>query len=239
MSKLDWYEGRVVDIIKETPFIRRFFIQVSDLENYEFKAGQHIKIEFPIDARKNYRQYSLANAPDGSNIFELLIVLDPNGIATNYLFNEVEISSILKVSEPRGNFLVPEYVDTDLCFISTGVGLAPLRSIYLDIMKRNMPHKHIYVIFGTRFMRDMIYIEEIEQLSLRKDFTFIPVLSRETSDDWKGRRGYLHEVYKELFDHVPPVEYYICGWRDMVTEARTNLMEMGYQRKQIHFERYD
>ncbi|MDT3739869.1 MAG: FAD-binding oxidoreductase [Candidatus Kapabacteria bacterium] len=239
MSKLDWYEGRVVDIIKETPFIRRFFIQIADLENYEFKAGQHIKIEFPIDARKNYRQYSLANAPDGSNIFELLIVLDPNGIATNYLFNEVEIGSILKVSEPRGNFLVPEYVDTDLCFISTGVGLAPLRSIYLDIMKRNMPHKHIYVIFGTRFMRDMIYIEEIEQLSQRRDFTFIPVLSRETSDDWKGRRGYLHEVYKELFDHVPPVEYYICGWRDMVSEARTNLMAMGYQRKQIHFERYD
>ncbi|MBX3044137.1 MAG: oxidoreductase [Candidatus Kapabacteria bacterium] len=239
MSKLDWYEGKVVDIIKETPYIRRFFIQVEELESYNFKAGQHVKIEFPIDARKNYRQYSYANAPDGSNIFELLIVLDPNGVATNYLFNEVNIGSILKVSEPRGNFLVPEFVETDLCFISTGVGLAPLRSIYLDILKREIPHKHIYVIFGTRFMRDLIYIEEMEQLSKRSDFTFIPVLSRETSDDWKGERGYVHNIYKKIFGILPPTEFYICGWRDMVTEARLSLMDMGYKRKQIHFERYD
>jgi CDP-4-dehydro-6-deoxyglucose reductase len=239
MSKLDWYEGIVVDIIKETPFIRRFFIQVPALDKYDFKAGQHIKIEFPIDARKNYRQYSLANAPDGTNIFELLIVLDPNGIATNYLFNEVSIGSVLKVSEPRGNFLVPEYVDSDLCFISTGVGLAPLRSIYLDIIKRNIAHKHIYVVFGTRFMRDLIYVEEMEELSKRDDFTFIPVLSRENSDDWQGKRGYLHSIYKEIFTENQPAEFYICGWRDMVTQARLNLMEMGYKRKQIHFERYD
>jgi CDP-4-dehydro-6-deoxyglucose reductase len=239
MSNLDWYEGKVVDIIKETPNIRRFFIQVDEVENYDFKAGQHVKIEFPIDARKNYRQYSFANAPDGSNIFELLIVLDPNGVATNYLFNEVNIGSTLKVSGPRGNFLVPEYVETDLCFISTGVGLAPLRSIYLDILNRNMPHKHIYVIFGTRFMKDMIYIEEMEELSKRDDFTFIPVLSRETSDEWNGKRGYLHDVYKELFNGENPAEFYICGWREMVTETRLNLMGMGYKRKKIHFERYD
>lgn len=239
MSKLDWYEGKVVDIIKETPFIRRFYIQVSELENYNFRAGQHVKIEFPINARKNYRQYSIANAPDGSNIFELLIVLDPNGVATNYLFNEVTIGSILKISEPRGNFLAPDYVDKNLCFISTGVGLAPLRSIYLDIIKREMPLKHIYVIFGTRYMKDMIYIEEMEELSKRNDFTFIPVLSRETSDEWKGKRGYLHDAYKEILKDLPPTEFYICGWRDMVTEARLNLMEMGYNRKQIHFERYD
>jgi ferredoxin-NADP reductase len=239
MSNLDWYEGIVIDIIKETPFIRRFFIQVPELERYDFKAGQHVKIEFPIDARKNYRQYSYANAPDGTNIFELLIVLDPNGIATNYLFNEVDIGSSLKISEPRGNFIGPDFVEGDLCFISTGVGLAPLRSIYLDIIKRDIPHNHIYIIFGTRFMRDLIYVEEMERLSERNDITFIPVLSRETSDEWTGKRGYVHNIYKELFAEVPTVEFYICGWRDMVTEARLSLMGMGYKRKKIHFERYD
>lgn len=239
MSNLEWYEGKVVDIIKETPYIRRFFIEVAALENYDFKAGQHVKIEFPIPARKNYRQYSFANSPNGSNVFELLIVLDPNGVATNYLFNEVNIGSILKVSEPRGNFLVPDYVETDLCFISTGVGLAPLRSIYLDIIKRNIPHKHIYVVFGTRFMKDLIYIEEMEKLSELDDFTFIPVLSRENSDQWLGKRGYVHDVYMEIFSDKRPAEFYICGWRDMVTQARQNLMELGYKRKQIHFERYD
>lgn len=234
-----WYQGKVVDIIKETPNIRRFYIQVPELESYIFQAGQHIKIEFPFNVKKNYRQYSLANAPNGTNIFELLIVLDPNGMATNYLFNEVDIGSILKVSEPRGNFVLNPYIENDICFICTGVGLAPLRSMYLDIINRNLPHKHMYLIFGTRYMHDMVYLEEMEKLSKRGDFTFIPVLSRETSQDWVGRRGYLHQVYQELFGDKPPVDFYICGWRDMVSETRQNLLEMGFGRKSINFERYN
>lgn len=238
-KKLQWYQGKVVDIIKETQNIRRFYVQVPELERYTFKAGQHIKIEFPFNVKKNYRLYSLANYPNGSNVFELLIVLDPNGMATNYLFNEVDIGSTLKVSEPRGNFVLSPVIENDLCFICTGVGLAPLRSMYLDIMKNNVPHKHIYVIFGTRYMHDMVYLEEMEKLSQRGDFTFIPVLSRETSDEWQGKRGYVHQVYKEMFAELPPVDFYICGWRDMVSEARQNLLDMGYSRKRINFERYN
>ncbi len=239
MSNLDYYDGVVVDIIKETPNIRRFYIQVPELDVYDFKAGQYVKVLFPIDSKKNYRQYSIANSPDGTNIFELLIVLNPDGVATNYLFNEVKIGSVLKVSEPRGNFLAPQEVETDVCMICTGVGLAPLRSIYLDILNRNVKNKHIYLIFGTRFMSDLIYVEEMEALSKRSDFTFIPVLSRETSDAWHGKRGYLHNSYKEIFANKPDANFYICGWRDMVTETRNNLLEMGFKRQQIHFERYD
>jgi CDP-4-dehydro-6-deoxyglucose reductase len=234
-----WYQGEVVDIIKETKNIRRFFIKIPELENYEFKAGQHIKIEFPISAKKNYRQYSFANNPDGTNVFELLIVLDPNGVATNYLFNEVNIGSKLKVSEARGNFVLKTPIKNDVCFICTGVGLAPLRSIYLEILKKNFPHKNIHLIFGTRFMKDMIYLDEMEELSKREDFNYYPVLSREPSSDWTGRRGYVHHTYKEIFNGRNDAEFYICGWRDMVSQARINLLEMGFDRKQIHFERYD
>lgn len=234
-----WYQGEVVDIIKETKNIRRFFIKIPELEKYDFKAGQHIKIEFPLNVKKNYRQYSFANEPDGSNVFELLIVLDPNGIATNYLFNEVNIGSKLKVSEPRGNFVLKTPVKSDVCFICTGVGLAPLRSIYLDIIKNQIPHKNIYLIFGTRFMKDMIYLDEMAELSSRDDFGYYPVLSREPSSDWTGERGYVHNKYKEIFRGRNDVEFYICGWRDMVSQTRINLLEMGFDRKYIHFERYD
>ena len=236
---MQWYQGEVVDIIKETKNIRRFFIRVNSLDKYDFLAGQHVKIEFPISSKKNYRQYSIANAPDGSNIFELLIVLDPNGLATNYLFNEVRIGSFLKVSEPRGNFVLNENITADLCFLCTGVGLAPLRSMYLEIFKKNLSNRKMYLIFGTRFMEDMIYLDEMQELSKNYNFEFIPVLSRESSSDWQGKRGYVHQIYQEIFENRKDVEFYICGWRDMVSQARINLLNMGFARKQIHFERYD
>lgn len=236
---MQWYQAEVVDIIKEAYNIRRFYLRFNELEVYDFKAGQHVKIEFPIPSKKNYRQYSIASAPNGSNIIELLIVLDPNGLATNYLFNEVNIGSFLKTSEPRGNFLLDEDINTDLYFICTGTGLAPLRSMYLDIYNRELAHKNIHLIFGTRFMRDMIYLDEMQELAKTNTFKFYPVLSRETSSDWNGAKGYVHQIYKELLKDKPEAEFYICGWRDMVTQTRTNLLEMGYNRKIVHFERYD
>lgn len=236
---MQWYQAEVVDIIKEAYNIRRFFLRINDLDVYDFKAGQHVKIEFPIPSKKNYRQYSIASTPNGSNIIELLIVLDPNGLATNYLFNEVTIGSFLKTSEPRGNFLLNEDISSDLFFICTGTGLAPLRSMYLHIYNREITHKNIHLIFGSRFMRDMIYLDEMQELSKTNTFHFYPVLSRETSSDWNGARGYVHQVYKDLLKDKPEAEFYICGWRDMVTETRTNLLEMGYNRKIVHFERYD
>lgn len=236
---MQWYQAEVVDIIKEAYNIRRFYLRFNELEVYDFKAGQHVKIEFPIPSKKNYRQYSIASAPNGSNIIELLIVLDPNGLATNYLFNEVNIGSFLKTSEPRGNFLLEEDINTDLYFICTGTGLAPLRSMYLQIYNRKISHKNIHLIFGTRFMRDMIYLDEMQELGKTNTFKFYPVLSRETSSDWNGARGYVHQIYKDLLKDKPEAEFYICGWRDMVTETRTNLLEMGYNRKIVHFERYD
>ncbi|HRP01742.1 MAG TPA: FAD-binding oxidoreductase [Candidatus Kapabacteria bacterium] len=236
---MQWYQAEVVDIVKEAFNVRRFYLRFNDLETYDFEAGQHVKIEFPIPAKKNYREYSIASAPNGSNIIELLIVLDPNGVATTYLFNEIHIGSFLKTSEPRGNFMLKNEITTDLYMICTGTGLAPLRSIYLDIFNKNIPHKNIHLIFGTRFMRDMTYLDEMEELSKVDSFHFHPVLSRETSPEWNGHRGYVHKVYQELLASKPDAEFYICGWKEMVSEARTNLLNMGYSRKMIHFERYD
>ena len=33
--------------------------------------------------------------------------------------------------------------------------------------------------------------------------------------------------------------FYICGWKDMVKEARTNLLNLGFDKKQIKQEIYE
>lgn len=236
---MQWYNAEVIDIIQETYNIRRFYLRFNEVELYNFEAGQHLLIEFPIPSKKNYRQYSIANAPNNTNIVELLIILDPDGLATNYLFKEIKIGSFLKTSEPRGNFLLNTDFLPELCFISTGTGLAPLRSMYLDILNRNLNFEKMHIIFGTRYMRDLIYLDEFDELVINPKIAFYPILSKETSPDWMGRTGYVHSIYKNLFEKPQNIEYYICGWREMVSQTRNNLLEMGIDRKLIHFERYD
>lgn len=243
MSESQWHNAKIVDIIKETHNIRRFFLKFEELDKYDFIAGQYVKIEFPIPSKKNYRQYSIASNPNGTNIMELLIVLDPNGLATNYLFNQADIGTTLKVSKNMGNFIIKDTNFKEFVFISTGTGLAPLRSMYLDLLKREDFNSKITVIFGTRYMKDMIYLDEFQELSKDPRFKFIPILSREISQDWKGQKGYVHNIYKELYlqnnTHSDDTIFYICGWKDMVTETRHNLLSMGFERKLVNFERYN
>ena len=66
---------------------------------------------------------------------------------------------------------------------------------------------------------------------------YIPVLSRE---NWSGKKGYVHDQYLDIINKTDlnnPI-FYLCGWRDMIKEARTNLKELGYDSKSIKVEIY-
>ncbi len=240
MVKYNWYTSRVIKIINETPNVKRFFFEISEVQKFEFKPGQFVI----LDPEKKYnlpsREYSIASAPDGSNVFELIIVLNENGRLTPFLFNEIKVGAEMQVSSALGKFLLPEKIEKELCFICTGVGIAPFRAMYLYIMKNKIPHKGINLIFGTRYKADMCYSEELYKLEKEfSAFHFFPTLSKESSPAWKGRKGYVHNIYRELFETYRPAYFYICGWKSMIFETRDNLLKMGYDRSDIKFELYD
>src|SRR5690349_9688470 len=140
MALQPWRKGRVISIREEIPGTRRFFIQVPELEKFDFKPGQFVTLDLPIHEKKNkrWRSYSIASAPDGTNVFELIIVLLEDGAGTNYLFNEIKEGSEILFRGPQGVFILPETIDKDLFFICTGTGIAPFRSMAHYIHQHNI-----------------------------------------------------------------------------------------------------
>jgi len=235
----EYHKAIVKKIIHETNTVNRYQIFFPEMEKFEFKAGQYIKMDLPIDDKKTYRQYSIASEPSDTNEIELLIVLAEHGKGTHYLFNHVKEGSELKISKALGRFVLPEIIDKEVCFICTGVGLAPFRSMIRQAYKNGNPPKDFHLIFGTRYKSDLLYPNEWPELAdSGTNFHYYPVLSRE--EDWEGHKGYVHQVYKDLFADGRPAQFYICGWDAMIKEARKTLKdEMGYERRNILFEKYD
>lgn len=235
----EFYDATITHIIDENDVVKRFFIKVPDERPFSFKAGQFIMLDLPIESKFTNRSYSIASAPTADNTFELCIVINPKGLGTPYMFENFKPGSAVKLSKVLGKFTLPEPLDTDLCFICTGTGIAPLRAQLVDIKNRNLPHKNIYMVFGNRWEKDILYRKEMEDMEKQMpEFKFIPVLSRE-NPGWEGRKGYVHAVYEEIFADKRPAKFYICGWADMLKEARQRLEAMGYDRKAIKFESYD
>ena len=229
----------VTKIISETDLVKRFFFKVSHEYTFDFKPGQFVMLLLPIESKYQNRSYSIASPPFGDNTFELAIVLNPKGLGTPYLWEKVEIGSAIEVSKPLGKFILQEPIEEDICFIGTGTGIAPLRSMILHIINNNIPYKNIYLIFGNRWEKDILYFKEFKELAEdHKNFNFIPVLSRD-NPGWTGKKGYVHEIYQEIFSDKRNASFYMCGWKDMLKDARLNLEKMGYDKKKIRFESYD
>jgi CDP-4-dehydro-6-deoxyglucose reductase len=68
------------------------------------------------------------------------------------------------------------------------------------------------------------------------DFHYMPTLSRE-DNGWTGRKGYVHMIYEELA-HKQPAHFFLCGWKNMIDEAKHRILALGYDRHDIHQELY-
>ncbi len=233
-----WQRGIVRRIEAVSPATRRFFIELPETGVFDFKPGQFVTLDLPIHEQRNrrWRSYSIASAPDGSNIIELVIVQLEGGAGTTYMFDQVSEGSELTLRGPHGVFVLPETIGEELFLICTGTGVAPFRSMLRYLAANPREHAPIHLVFGCRSRMDLLYHQELSELqSVLPGFHYHPTLSREA---WEGHRGYVHPVYEALCRDRQPAQFMLCGWKAMVDEARERILAMGYDKKHVHLELY-
>jgi len=244
-----WHKGTLVKVKNESLPTKRFWIKVEQEEMpFTFKAGQFITMDLPIGETRldRWRSYSIANAPDDSNMLELCIVKLEGGRASKYFFEDIELGQEFRFKGPDGVFTLPPKIENQLVFICTGTGIAPFRSMIYDLMNQADVFPAIHLIFGTRTKEGILYREELERLSrVHPNFTYNVALSREKEINpnafgFDVCQGYVHQVYEKMYSNTDKdITFYLCGWSNMVDQAKMNLIEnMGFDPKQVVLELY-
>lgn len=235
----EWQTGIVRQISQATFNTRRYWIEIEGISQFHFKAGQFVTLDLPIHENRNrrWRSYSIASAPDGSNVIELVIVqATPSTGGSDYLFQNIKEGSSLTLRGPHGMFVLSQDWQEPIFLIATGTGIAPFRSMLLDLKNKGISRTQpVHLIFGCRKQQDLLYQEEMEKLSGELTwFHYHPTLSRE---QWDGHCGYVHAIYESLCAGNPG-QFMICGWRAMIDEAKQRLLTLGYDKKELHYESY-
>jgi CDP-4-dehydro-6-deoxyglucose reductase len=237
-----WRTGKFIRIEEITPATWRFWIEIPELERFDFKPGQFVTLDLPIHEQKNkrWRSYSIASHPDGTNVIELVIVLLEGGLGTHYLFNHVTLGTDVLLRGPQGVFTLPPLIDKDLFFICTGTGVAPFRSMIHYLHLHQVEHKNIYLIFGCRKLCDTLYGDEMKAMAdIVPGLHYIPTYSREDKENADIKHGYVHAIYQSILESGKlDAHFYLCGWKEMIDDAKKNITAMGYDKKSIHFELY-
>jgi ferredoxin-NADP reductase len=238
-----WYDSQIIDIQNETDSTKRLWVKIQGEEKVQFQAGQFVTMDLPISDKrlKRWRSYSIASAPVGEDdVLEFCVVkAEESTGGSQYLCEEATIGTPIRFKGPDGAFFLKQPLEKDLVLICTGTGVAPFRSMIWDIYNQQIPYKNIHLIFGCRYEKDILYRQEFEELAQKMpNFKYSIALSREK--EWKGTKGYVHEVYMEEYcDKRDDVDFYICGWSNMIDDVVAKLMiDLGYDKSQIHYELY-
>ena len=236
--------------------------KVDEMATFDFLAGQFVSLVADDPSGESQtRAYSMASAPRG-NEFDLCVDRVEGGFSPNLLCDLKE-GETLKLSRPAWFFLLRQPL-TDSLLIATGTGIAPIRSFAQTLFPESGPHagkdlsggREIWLVYGTRHATEIYYREYFEKLAAgHSNFHYIATLSR-PDDDWRGSRGYVQEYVDQIAvahaatSHAAAaptvaegagfnIHAYICGLNEMVSANRETLKSLGWQRKQIVFERYD
>jgi ferredoxin-NADP reductase len=225
----------LIDVREIAPDVRHFVFETPEVSNLSFTPGQFVSLSRDVGGKEITRPYSIASKPDG-NHFDLCLNLVKEGHLSPWLFT-LEPGAEIEVTEPLGFFVVRN-PQRDAVFVATGTGIAPIRSMLEDCLERGDP-RQLTLIFGVRYEHSLLYRDEFEKLAAgHPDFRFWPTLSR-PEPSWTGRTGHVQQHLAEAIGERRDVDVYICGLKAMVDDVRVMLKGMGFDRKQIIYEKYD
>lgn len=217
------------------PAIRHFVFEVPDVQEFYFIPGQFVSLTETFGDKKITRAYSIASAP-GGNRFDICLNLVEDGFFSPHLFGMAPGDTV-ETSAPLGYFVLRD-PSREAVFVATGTGVTPFRSILQAYLRQGDAHE-ITLIFGVRYERNLLYREEFEQLEREHpNFHFIPTLSRPDSG-WTGRTGHVQQHVLNAIGDRRDLDVYICGLKLMVDDVRAKLKALGFDRKQVIYEKYD
>jgi ferredoxin-NADP reductase len=203
----------------------------------KFTAGQFISIIIPGAGPKGRdlrRAYSIASPPE-FNPLELCIKLVEGGPGTEYLYR-LRDGDTFKAMASYGDFVFEPKPGRNACFISTGTGIAPFRSMVLsEHFKNNLPPQ-THCLLGVRTEDELLYEETFGNIPNLK---FVQAVSQPT-EKWKGYSGRVTQYLSDLGDDFPwlETEFYLCGNGSMINEVKALLNSKSVAKDSVHQEIY-
>lgn len=221
--------------------IKEVTLRLVDPPEISFKAGQYVQFQVPeyeLTSESIYRAYSCSSQPSLKDVVELEIRLVPNGICTTYVHQYLKEGEEVIINGPYGDFFLRDS-EREIVFIAGGSGMAPIKSILLDMAEKGIDRKATY-FFGARTTKDLFLVEEMRALEKRLPrFSFVPALSAPTAEDnWDGESGLITEVLDRRVKRIDNLEAYLCGSPGMIDASVEVLNKKGLSEDLIYYDKF-
>ncbi|MBI1174149.1 MAG: 2Fe-2S iron-sulfur cluster binding domain-containing protein [Sideroxydans sp.] len=205
-------------------------IKIQPSQTFDYRAGQFIN--FYKDETTS-RSYSLASVPALNEDIFLHVRKVPDGLVSNWIFNNLQVNDIVSISMAVGNcFYVPGKPEQDILLIGTGSGLAPLYGIARDALYNKHKGK-IRLYHGAYNTAGLYLAEELRKLEeANSNFSYIPCISEGPAVNGFAK-GMVLDVALADNPDLAGWRVFLCGNPAMVTSAKTQTFLAGAATRDI------
>ena len=173
--------------------------------------------------------FAFASAPEDQ---ELEILVKRTVGASVALFDLHEGARVELLGVAGHGFELHKQRGRDLVFVAMGTGVAPLRSALRHVLSRKEKFGQLVVLYGVRTPDDFCYRDETGEWE-QAGVELRQVISRPDGHDWSGPTGYVQSLLDHVLPDLKSPVALICGSREMMTQTRERLQQMGFSPEDI------
>lgn len=188
--------------------------------NWEgFRAGQFAQIGVEIDGVWHTRSYSPSRSAHDPELIELTVRVHPHGLVSRYLRDHASPGMVVKLSEPRGEFFLPDRRPRRLTMVSGGSGITPVLSM-LRTLRDEGAECAVTFLHYARGPEHVPYVEELEVIAeananVRLAFAY----TRERGGELGGHFSPAH--LRQLDVEPDASDAFVCGPAALIEGVRS------------------
>lgn len=197
---------------------------------FTYRAGQYVQL---LRDDGLIRAYSLASVPEEDPLLELHVRVHPQGRMSRWLAEEARPGARVELRGPSGDcFYTEGKPEQPLLLAGTGTGLAPLRGIVRDALRRGHTGP-ITLIHGARDPGGFYLVDELRALAERRtNFRYVRcALSGAPCEGVEP--GDLAALVARTAPQLKGWRVFLCGSPDRVLALRKQSFLRGAAMKDI------
>lgn len=216
-------------------------------------AGQFVEVGIELDGRRQTRCYSIsssAHRDDGQ--FQITVKADPEGLVSPQLVDCTGRGSVVTVSAPMGDFVLPGAPGSRperVLLVSGGSGITPVLSMLRTLVDEDAATEVTFLHYA-RSVADVAFVDELVELDRRRpDIRVVIVLTGTDRPSGSLAPRVAHQGVPQLVGHLcaehvdavlddpTDVPTFVCGPAGLL-DAATDLWGRAGLSGQLHLERF-
>ncbi len=260
MADTNFYALKVKNVDAETEHavVLTFDVPEDLQNNFQYKHGQYLTLNFKFKGKDERRAYSLCSSPSMDKNLKIGVKRVFKGLVSNHINDNITAGTEVQVMPPQGHFNtnLDASQSKDYFLFCSGSGVTPMLSILKSVLEEE-PKSHVFMYYGNKHENSIMFKDELDALEskyagqlkvvhtlsqpkTRKEGGLFGLFAKKVTD-WQGTKGRIDaKGIKDLVNDnrrgTTPVECFMCGPQGMMRTAEDTLKGMGIDEKNIHIE---